>query len=93
MVLYFSLDSLLPNLRIPVPASTTIRSPLLARISKHVVSPPYFKYSFPETGMEPRDPQHLMYIGILSKVYPDKPATGGQAGKVRIISDIAYEVI
>jgi hypothetical protein len=31
-----------------------------------VVSPPYFKYSFPETGIDPRDPQHVISILALS---------------------------
>ena len=38
------------------------RSPLFVRISKQVVSPPYFKYSLPETGMDPLEPQTLIFI-------------------------------
>lgn len=31
-------------------------------ISIQVVSPPYFKYSLPETGIEPLAPQHVITI-------------------------------
>jgi hypothetical protein len=39
----------------------------VVRISKLVVSPPYFKYSLPETGIEPLDPQHVIIMLILSR--------------------------
>jgi hypothetical protein len=38
----------------------------LVRISTQVVSPPYFTTSFPETGMEPLDPQILINIFLSS---------------------------
>jgi hypothetical protein len=41
-------------------------SPLLVRISKLVVSPPYFKYCLPETGIDPLDPQQVIIMLILS---------------------------
>jgi len=41
-------------------------SSLFVLISRQVVSPPYFRYSLPETGMEPLDPRHLTIITILS---------------------------
>jgi len=38
----------------------------LVRISKLVVSPPYFRYALPETGIEPLDPQQVISIVNLS---------------------------
>jgi hypothetical protein len=38
-------------------------APEADRISMHAVSPPYFRYSLPQTGIEPREPQHRMIIG------------------------------
>lgn len=58
----------------PVPASTIMMSSLWVRISRQVVSPPYLMYSLPETGMDPRDPQHLIIIEPFhSRRDPDTP--------------------
>ena len=52
----------------PDPASMMMISSSFVLISRQVVSPPYFTYSSPETGIEPRAPQHLMIIDYAHSV-------------------------
>jgi hypothetical protein len=52
----FSETSLWPRVLIPDPASIMIISSSFVLISRQVVLPPYFRYSFPETGIEPLAP-------------------------------------
>src|SRR3990167_10413366 len=59
---------LFPSLLIPEPASIMTISSSLVLISMHVVSPPYFIYSLPETGMDPLEPQHLMITDLFPRL-------------------------
>jgi hypothetical protein len=67
--LLLSWMSLFPSALIPLPASIMIISSFLDLISRQVVSPPYLLYSFPETGIDPREPQHLIYKKIPPHYY------------------------
>jgi hypothetical protein len=57
----------------PEPASTMMMSSLIDRISMQGVSPPYFRYSSPETGTDPLAPQHRIIIET-SSVQKDNQA-------------------
>src|SRR3990170_7827871 len=66
--------SLLPRHLMPVPASITMRSPESLTTSMHVVSPPYFRKSSPETEMDPREPQQRISMAVL---FEDHSGLGG----------------
>src|SRR3954471_11411799 len=55
--------SALPSRRRPVPASMMIGGSPRGRTSTHDVLPPYRLVVRPGTGIEPRTPQNLTFIG------------------------------